>query len=374
MKIVIAPDKFKGTLSAAKVAAAIARVAEKKFPGATIVQQPLADGGEGSLELLADLLSLKWHRLEVTGPLRRPVTAGYLLGEGKAFIEIAQAAGLQHVPGPRRNPRNTTTIGVGMLIDDAIARGAKDIYLFLGGSATNDGGAGMAAALGYRFFGDAAQDFVPMGDSLEWIVKIDRSKVLAGLTDVRFTAVCDVDNPLLGPRGATYTYALQKGATDQDLPELERNMVHFAQRIQDWLEVDVRTVAGAGAAGGLGAGCLAFLNARLRPGIDVLMEAVGFSTMLADADLVITGEGKIDGQTLHGKVVSGVARAARAAGVPKVIAFCGRQEITPADRRALGLDEVHALLDLSSMTLSQALYQTEDALEWLASLRLKERK
>ncbi len=370
MKIVIAPDKFKGTLAAAEVASVLARVAEKKFPGAIIVKQPLADGGEGSLALLESLLSLKRHRLEVTGPLRRPVMAEYLLGQGKAFIEIAQAAGLQHVPVPRRNPRNTTTIGVGMLIDDAIARGAKDIYLFLGGSATNDGGAGMAAALGFRFWGDQDHDFVPMGDSLEWVVKIDQSLVLPTLRQVRFTAVCDVKNPLLGPTGATYTYARQKGAMENDLPELERNLAHFAGRIEDWLDVDTRWVAGAGAAGGLGAGCLAFLGATLRPGIDVLMEAAGFADLLQGADIVITGEGKIDGQTLHGKVVSGVARAARAAGVPRVIAFCGRQEISPEELQALGLDNVYALLDLSSMTLARAMYQTEDALEWLASLKL----
>lgn len=370
MKIVIAPDKFKGTLSADEVAATLAKVAAKKYPNATIIQQPLADGGEGSLALLEKVLVLKRHRLEVTGPLRRPVMAEYLLGNDQAFIEIAQAAGLQHVPVPRRSPRNTTTIGVGMLIDDAIARGAKDIYLFLGGSATNDVGAGMAAALGYRFLGDKGHDFVPMGDSLEWVVKIDQAAVGTALREVRFTAVCDVDNPLLGPKGATFTYAEQKGAVAEDLPELERNMSYFAQRIEDWLGLDVRTIPGGGAAGGLGAGCSAFLGASLRPGIEVLMEAVHFAELLEGADMVITGEGKIDQQTLHGKVVSGVARAARKAGVPKVIAFCGRQEISREDQQALGLHQVHALLDLSSMTLARAMYRTEESLEWLASLKL----
>ncbi|WP_020567327.1 glycerate kinase family protein [Neolewinella persica] len=370
MKILIAPDKFKGTLSAAGVAAAIGRVVRKKYPEAEIIEQPLADGGEGSLELLQQLLPLQKHRLEVTGPLRKPVQAEYLMGEGKAYIEVAQAAGLQHVPGPRRDPGHTTTIGVGTLIDDAIARGANDIYLFLGGSATNDCGAGMAAALGYRFFGKKAEDFVPTGNSLEWVERIDHSEVIPMLKDVRFTAVCDVDNPLLGASGATFTYAAQKGATVADLPELERNMSIFADRINTSLGRDVRTISGAGAAGGLGAGCVAFLGAGLRPGIDVLMEAVGFTNLVKGADMVITGEGKIDNQTIHGKVVSGVARAAREAGVPKVIAFCGRQEVTAADVKAIGLSSVHALLDLSSMTLSQAMYRTEESLEWLVSLRL----
>lgn len=370
MKILIAPDKFKGTLSAAGVAAAIGRAVRKKFPEAEIIEQPLADGGEGSLELLQHFLPLQKHRLEVTGPLRKPVLAEYLLGEGKAYIEIAQAAGLQYVPGPRRDPGHTTTIGVGMLIDDAIARGARDIYLFLGGSATNDCGAGMAAALGYRFFGNKGEDFVPTGDSLEWVDRIDRMGALPALRTVRFTAVCDVNNPLLGPDGATYTYAEQKGAAAAALPDLERNLAHFAGRINDDLGVDVRQLPGAGAAGGLGAGCVAFLGAGLRPGIDVLMEAVGFADLVRDADLVITGEGKIDNQTIHGKVVSGVARAAKTAGVPKVVAFCGRQEVSSADVKAMGLSNVHALLDLSSMTLSQAMYRTEESLEWLVSLKL----
>jgi glycerate kinase len=372
MKILIAPDKFKGTLSAAGVAAAIGRAARKKYPEAEIIEQPLADGGEGSLELLQQLLPLKKHRLDVTGPLRKPVQAEYLMGEGKAYIEMAQAAGLQHVPGPRRDPGKTTTIGVGMLIDDAIARGAKDIYLFLGGSATNDCGAGMAAALGYRFFGKKVEDFVPTGNSLEWVERIDQSEVLPTLKDIRFTAVCDVDNPLLGPSGATLTYAGQKGATEADLPGLERNMRLFADQINASLGQDVRTVPGGGAAGGLGAGCVAFLGAGLRPGIDVLMEAVGFDDLVWGADMVITGEGKIDDQTIHGKVVSGVAKSANAAGVPQIIAFCGRQEVSAADVKAMGLTGIHALLDLSSMTLSQALYRTEASLEFLVSLRLHE--
>jgi glycerate kinase len=372
MKILIAPDKFKGTLSATGVAGAIGRAVRKKYPAADIIEQPLADGGEGSLELLQQLLPLHKHRLEVTGPLRKPVQAEYLMGEGKAYIEIAQACGLQHVPGPRRNPGLTTTIGVGTLIDDAIARGAKDIYLFLGGSATNECGDGMAAAVGYRFYGTKPEEFLPTGHSLTGGERIDQTEVLPALKEVRFTAVCDVDNPLLGPSGATFTYAVQKGASVEDLPELERNQARFAECIKAAVGLDVRELPGAGAAGGLGAGCAAFLGAGLRPGIDVLMEAVGFADLVKDADMVITGEGKIDDQTIHGKVVSGVAKAAKAAGVPEIIAFCGRQEVSAADVKAMGLTGVHALLDLSSMTLSEAMYRTEASLESLVSLRLHE--
>jgi glycerate kinase len=211
-----------------------------------------------------------------------------------------------------------------------------------------------------------------MGDSLEWVDKIDQTQVVPTLKEVRFTAVCDVDNPLLGPSGATYTYAVQKGATAEDLPDLERNQAHFAECMMAELGTNIINLTGAGAAGGLGAGCVAFLGAELRPGIDVLMEAVGFAKLLQGADMVITGEGKIDDQTIHGKVVSGVAKAANAAGVRQIIAFCGRQEVSPADVKAMGLTGVHALLDLSSMTLSQAMYRTEASLESLVSLRLYE--
>lgn len=370
MKILIAPDKFKGTLSAPQAAATIARALRRKFPGAQIIQQPLADGGEGSLDLIAATVpGLQTHRLQVTGPLRKPVAAEYLYGNGRAFIETAEACGLKHVPVPRRDPRYTTTIGVGQLIDDAIARGATDVNLFLGGSATNDCGVGMAAALGYRFFSDRPDDFVPTGESLHYVNRIDVDEVAPRLKNIRFTAVCDVDNPLLGPQGATHTYAAQKGAKPEDLSYLEANMARFADTVAAWNELRLHDLPGAGAAGGLAAGAVAFLNADLRPGIDVIMEAVGFGTLLKDVDMVITGEGKIDVQTPHGKVVSGVARLAKAAGVPKVFAVCGRNELEMAAAREMGLDGVFALLDMSSMTLEQALYRTEDALEELVGLR-----
>ena len=372
MKIIIAPDKFKGTLGAAGVAAAVARAVRRLYPEAEIVRQPLADGGEGSLDLLAGVLPLaQRHRLEVTGPLRRPVRAEYLLADGRAYIEIAAACGLQHVPVPRRDPGLTTTIGVGQLIDDAVARGARRVYLFLGGSATNDVGAGMAAALGYRFFSDRPDDFVPTGSSLRYVRRIDAAEVPPELGGVRFTAVCDVDNPLLGPAGATHTYAPQKGAAAAELSGLEANVRHFAGQLTRWLGTDVGAVAGAGAAGGLAAGALAFLGADLRPGTDVLMEAVGFDALLAGADLVITGEGRLDEQTLRGKVVSGVARRAGAAGVPRVIALCGRNELSHAAACAAGLDEVHALLDLSSVTREDAFYRTAESLERLVEVRMR---
>lgn len=338
----------------------MARACRRVYPGARIIERPLADGGEGSLDILREVLPLKTHRMEVTGPLRKPVSASYLLGAGKAYIEVAQACGLQYVPPLRRDPGVTTTIGVGMLIDDALARGAEEIYLFLGGSATNDCGAGMAGALGFRFFSDRGNDFIPTGESLGYTVRIDRAEADPRIASTRFVAVCDVDNPLLGPTGATAMYAPQKGASPEDLPTLENQMHRFAGVVEQAFNRNISTVPGAGAAGGLGAGCLAFLNAELRSGIDVLLGAVGFSDMLAGADLVLTGEGKIDEQTPHGKVVSGVAKAGRAAGVP-VIAFGGI--------RTVGLGElpdltaVHALMDEPGLAPSKAIADAATLLE-----------
>lgn len=359
--ILISPDKFKGSLTAGEVTEALARACRRVYPDARIIRRPLADGGEGSLDLLREVLPLKVHRLEVPGPLRKPVTATYLMGDGKAYIEVAQACGLQYVPPHRRDPGRSTTIGVGLLIDDAMARGAREIYLFLGGSATNDCGAGMAGALGYRFFSDRGNDFIPTGDSLGYTTRIDREDVNGQLKNVRFTAVCDVDNPLLGPDGATYVYAPQKGAKPEELPVLEDHMTCFAAIMES--DLGYRPASGSGAAGGLGAGCLAFLNADLRSGIDVLLEAVGFADLLAAADLVLTGEGKIDEQTPRGKVVSGVGRAARAAGIP-VVAFAGI--------RTVGLDElpdltaVNAIMDLPDMTTTKAMAEAGPLLEQIA--------
>ena len=318
-----------------EAAEALRRGVLRALPDAEVRLQPLADGGEGSLELYRTLPELTPQRLTVTGPLRKPVQAEYLLGGGRAVIESSQACGLHLVPAPRRHPKHTTTIGVGMLIEDALARGATDIILLLGGSATNDCGAGMAAALGYRFLSAGGDDFVPMADSLEWVAEIDTKGCVSGLDRAQVTAVVDVTNPLLGPTGATYTYALQKGAGSEELAGLERNMAHFALCLRQQLNVDVYKLRGGGAAGGMGAGARAFLGAALRPGTEVLFEAVGLVEQLAWADLVVTGEGRVDEQTLHGKVVAGVV----AGGKPTIV-VCGSA--------AVGADElgVEAVLPL----------------------------
>ena len=296
---------------------------------------PLADGGEGSMELLGRAYGLRAHRLRVTGPLRKPVRATYYLGRGRAVIESAAACGLHLVPPPRRNPEHTTTVGVGMLVDEALSRGARDILLLLGGSATNDGGAGMAAALGYRFLTVDGTDIVPMAGSLQHVHRIDTAGRNPAIAAARITVLCDVNNPLLGPQGATYTYAAQKGATEDRLAELEENMRHFSALLARDTGKDVSNIPGAGAAGGLGAGTLAFLAAELRSGTEVILEAVGFGEAVESADLVITGEGSIDEQTLHGKVVAGVIGADR-----RTLAVCGRSSLTASQ---LGVESILSL-------------------------------
>ncbi len=357
MHILICPDKFKGSLSGLEAGEAIARGVRRALPSAEIVVQPLADGGEGSLELMAAQPGLRTRRLSVSGPLRTPVQAEYLLGNGRALIESAQACGLHLVPPRERHPRHTTTIGVGMLVEDALARGARDITLFLGGSSTNDCGAGMAAALGYRFMGEGETDFVPMADSLAWVRRIDAGEKIKALEGIRCTAVCDVENPLLGPLGATYTYAQQKGVPAADLPQLEENMAHFAHCIRRDLGTDVAMLPGAGAAGGLGAGAVAFLGGRLQRGIDVVFEAVGFDRLAARADLVITGEGKVDEQTLHGKVVAGVVARRK-----PTLVVCGVASVTAG---ALGVQRILSLTTDLGLSPAEAIAGAAHHLETL---------
>ena len=358
MRVVICSDKWKGSLTAAEACAAMAAGVRAAHPTATIIQQPLADGGEGSLEVIRASRALTEHRMEVTGPLRRPVQASYLLGEGIAYIESARACGLQHVPKHRRDPGYTTTIGVGQLIEDALARGAERIHLFLGGSATNDGGVGMAAALGYRFISNKGHDFVPSGDSLSYVAHIDSSGVSTALNNAVIKVICDVDNSLLGLDGATYAYSRQKGASLEQMALLEHHMTDLVETMDRDLSDQILEIpspgtflsrqAGAGAAGGLGFGAAAFLGGQLVDGFAWLAEEVGLLETLRGADLVLTGEGKIDGQTLRGKVVAGVGRLAKLVGAP-VWGFCGVNELKGGTLPA-GVSRAYSLLEMPGVT------------------------
>jgi len=317
-RYILAPDSFKGTMTAAEVCAVWEEGIRAHEPEARVTRLPMADGGEGMAEAYLGILGGERVRATVSGPFFEPVEAAYgILPDGTAVMEMAACAGLP-LAGDRRDPMNATTYGVGELLRHAEGRGVKKALLGLGGSATNDCGIGMAAALGWRFLDETGGEVEPLAKNMERIRRAVRPREALSLS---VTAACDVDNPLFGPRGAAYTFGPQKGAQGETLVRLDaglRNMAGVLLREG----IAVADVPGAGAAGGLGAGVLAFLGGALRPGVGLLLDAAGFDEMLSDADLVFTGEGRIDGQSVYGKVPVGVARRAKQKGVP-VVALCG---------------------------------------------------
>lgn len=324
-RIIIAPDSFKESLDASQVAKAIAVGVKKALPNVETVEVPLADGGEGLATTLVAATGGKLLEAVVTGPLGEPVTARWgLLGDGRtAVVEMAQASGLPLVPKEKRNPLFTTTYGTGELIREALASGCQRLIVGIGGSATNDGGAGMAQALGVKLLDEDGHD-IPWGAvGLERLHRIDMQEIFPRVKEVEILVACDVDNPLCGPRGASAVYGPQKGATPEMIPRLDAALARLADIIARDLGIEVRNLSGAGAAGGLGAGLVAFLGATLRRGIELVMETVNLERILAGgADLVITGEGEINRQTAYGKVPAGVAKVAGKYGIP-VVALVG---------------------------------------------------
>jgi glycerate kinase len=320
-KIAIAPDSFKGTLTALEAAECIERGLRRELLNLSIRKIPMADGGDGTVRAIVDATKGRLKRAKVHDPLRRSVWAQYgISGDGHtAIIEMAAASGLVLLKPFERNPMSTTTCGTGDLISAALRTGVKKILVGIGGSATNDGGMGMARALGFRFLDKNGHEIPDCGGSLGKLARIDVSGKTAALNRVQIEVSCDVDNPLTGPHGAARVYGKQKGAGPDEIRVLDRNLKHFARIVRMDLGVDVDHLAGAGAAGGLGAGLMAFLAASLRPGIDLVAEAIGLPRRLAGCDLVITGEGRTDAQTLHGKAPMGVIREARKQGIPVVI-------------------------------------------------------
>ena len=320
-KCVVVSDSFKGTVSSCEICAIAQRVIPRHFPACEVVCIPVADGGEGTVDCFVQAMGAQRVEITVTNALGEKSAAAYArLGE-LAIIEMAAAAGLPQV-GERRCPGTATTYGVGELIAHAIDSGCRKILLGLGGSATNDGGCGCAAALGVRFYDADGQSFVPVGDTLGRIVRIDTAEAEALLRSVEITVMCDVTNPLYGPTGAAYVFAPQKGADAEKVKSLDAGLRHFGDVIRSQYGLDVSAMPGAGAAGGMGAGCVALLGGTIQSGIDAVLDVTGFDRQLEGADLVITGEGRIDSQSADGKVVSGVARRTRAKGVP-LIAIAG---------------------------------------------------
>lgn len=330
MKIVIAPDSFKGSLSSFEVCKSIQEGLSMALPGSSIVSVPMADGGEGTLDALVQATGGRKVEHTVTGPLGDPVKACFgVLGDGETgIVEMAQASGLTLIPEKMRNPLLTTTYGVGELIAACINEGCKHIIVAIGGSATNDGGAGMAQALGARLLDQGGKEIGFGGGELIRLSRIIVDDMLPQIRkgDVSVVVACDVDNPLTGPRGASAVYGPQKGATPEMVKMLDAALSHYANVIRRDLGKQVDSIPGAGAAGGLGAGLIAFLDAKLKRGIEIVIEATRLEESIRDADLVITGEGRIDGQTAFGKTPFGVAKVAARNNVPCIAIGGGIEE------------------------------------------------
>ena len=322
MKIVIAPDSFKGNMTSLQVAAAIEKGIRRVLPKAKCVKVPMADGGEGTVQSLVDATGGKFVRKKVTGPRGKPVTAryGFLADGDTAVIEMAEASGLPLVSGKSKNPLLTTTYGTGELMLDAVQRGAKHIIIGIGGSATTDGGVGMAQAIGVKFLARNGRVISKKGAGgmLSTIDAIDMSEVNPAIKKAKITIASDVDNPLCGIRGAAHVFGPQKGATPVMVKTLDNNLRHLGRLIKRDVKKNIMTMPGAGAAGGLGAGLVAFAGAKMRSGVDIVVDATDLKQHLKGCDLVITGEGRVDFQTAFGKTPAGVAKAAKKFRVPVV--------------------------------------------------------
>ena len=320
MKIVVAPDSFKGSLTAIEVSDAIEQGIREVFPEAEIVKIPMADGGDGTVQCLVNATGGRILREKVTGPLGGEVLASYgILGDKKtAVIEMAEASGLTLVPENQRNPLITTTYGTGQLIKAALDQGCRKMIIGIGGSATNDGGAGMVQALGVELLDKDGEEIDFGGGELKKIFRIDTKYLDNRLSETKVLIASDVSNPLCGPKGAARVYGPQKGATPEMIKKLDESLAYFAEIIKRDLNKDVKDIPGAGAAGGLGASLMAFLDAELRPGIEIIIEIVKLEQAIKDTDLVITGEGKIDSQTIYGKAPIGVAKIAKKYNIPVI--------------------------------------------------------
>ncbi|WP_278850468.1 glycerate kinase [Megamonas funiformis] len=317
---ILVPDSFKGTLSAIEVCNIMKSSIKNLYKDANIISVPVADGGEGTVDAFLYALGGEKKSIWVSDAFNeQKILAHYaMLKDDIAVIEMATCAGLPLVKN-RLEPDKTTTFGVGELIIDAVNSGAKKIILGLGGSATNDGGCGMAAALGVKFKDEQDQEFIPTGGTLSQIYKIDMNNIYSKIKDIEFISMCDVDNPLCGKLGASAVFAPQKGADEDMVKSLDEGLAHLAKIIKRDLHIEVKDIKGAGAAGGLGAGSIAFLQSKLTKGIDVILDTINFDELVSKADIVFTGEGKFDSQSLHGKVVMGVANRSQKYKTPVIV-------------------------------------------------------
>jgi glycerate kinase len=355
MKIIIAPDSFKGSLSALEVCENIEKGIRKVFDNAEIVKVPMADGGEGTVQSLVDATAGKLINLKVKDPLMRSINTFYgILGDGNtAVIEMAAASGITLLSKEERNPMQTTTYGTGQIIKHALDMGCRNFIIGIGGSATNDGGAGMLHALGVKLLDQNGYEIAFGGGYLDKLHVIDLSEIDSRLKLCNIVAACDVDNPLCGDKGASNIFGPQKGADENMIITLDENLSHYADMVEKYLGISIRDYPGAGAAGGLGGGLLAFLNAKLLPGINIVIETAALEDKLKDADLVITGEGMIDYQTQYGKTPFGVAKLAKKYNIP-VIAIAGGVGRDAEELYSKGFDSIFSIVD-KPMLLEEAI-------------------
>lgn len=345
MKIVIAPDKFKNSLTGFDFCNAVEDGIKQIIPDAVILKLPLADGGDGTIEVVDFYLKGEEIKVEVNNPFFQRIEATYLYSETSktAFIEMAEASGVKLLKPQQFDCKNATTLGTGDMIADAIEKGASKIILGIGGSATNDCGIGMATALGFRFLDENSEEVTPIGANLSKIVSIDVTNVHPKLNNVSFEIACDVTNSLYGKNGAAYVYGPQKGATEADVKLLDKGLKDFAKIIQAVFNLDAQSVKGAGAAGGMGIASKVFLKGTLEPGIQLIKNLANFDSKLEHADWIITGEGKLDVQTFSGKTIQGVMASAKAKHI-KVAAFCGAIDLDENSLKNFGIEYADAVI------------------------------
>ncbi|WP_190810703.1 glycerate kinase [Flagellimonas sp. S3867] len=363
MKFILAPDKYKGSLTGQQFCDVVEKGMRRVFPNSDIIHMPLADGGDGTTDVVQHYLQASKVEVMVKDPLFRDIESGYLFSKEKriAFIEMSEASGYKLLTKSELNCMKTTSLGMGQLIAHAIEQGAGEIVLGIGGSATNDAGMGMASALGYRFLDLKGNQLSPIGEKLIEVVKIDASNVLPELNNVQIKVACDVNNPLFGEQGAAYVYAPQKGASPVDVEFLDEGLQHFAAVVHKEFGIDAQEIPGAGAAGGMGAGTKVFLNAELTSGIDLIKEMADFDKDIDGADWIITGEGQLDGQTLSGKTIDGVVQSAKTKNIP-VAALCGSVAVSIDELEAMGLNYVTSIIN-GIGTLDDAKRRSSENLE-----------
>ena len=366
MKFVLAPDKYKGSLSGEQFCDVVEQGIRRIFPESEILKKPLADGGDGTIEVVKQYLNAEEIQVEVMNPLFNHIHAGYLYSSEKkiAFIEMSEASGYKLLPKSELNCMHTTSMGTGQLIKDALDRGAEEVVLGIGGSATNDGGIGMATALGYQFLDELGNQVEPIGKNLSAVASIVYEEVHPKIQDVEFKVACDVKNPLYGPEGAAFVYGPQKGASPEEIKLLDAGLENIAQVIRKTFGTDVQDIAGAGAAGGMGAGAVVFLNASLTSGVDLIKEMAQFDEAIQNADWIITGEGQLDSQTLSGKTIDGVIKSAQKYNVP-VAALCGSVSVSIDQLENMGLDYATSVLNQPG-TLDEAKEKSHENLELAA--------